>query len=446
MASARLTEEATSAAWASATHDGHRVFRVAEKLLSRSWVAPCPLPVDSASQQRLSTEEVEHFTDLLVVALHWTGPPDGPPANALLAIPESASHGVTDVLPRTVECLHPDGSEAESASVVLVLASADYLAKILHGSVPADVEVTNFVTEVPTAAPSGAAIFASVPVPNVFSSGVWLHVDENAALRYSTGGSAGEEVYVSAIEDEAGLPDQPNLLLTKILGSHQSTRRAGGRARRPSVLGLSSASNAKALAAMLSVKPVPAPTPVPPKPKSVPKGNDRELLSQLLGAVTALGDRMSSLEAAQRSPPPAKASAGPVAASPFACQPIAAQPGFLPTTATGLVPVNSPHAGRPPSMIASPPPVGSSAGATAYEQASDEARRMLACPAAPRTPFREDATAGIAVPKERGADSDLRAAVMRGGADSQVAMNLAVLETLERLQDKKHSSDEDIFH
>eukprot|EP00971_Amphidinium_carterae_P039277 772177-Amphidinium_carterae.1 len=421
-ARAAAAEEATRVAWENATQEGHRCFRVAEKLLSRSWIAPCPLPVDGGGrQQQPPPEDFERFTDLLVIALHWAGSPDGPPTSALLAIPEAASHGISDAVARQVDCVYPDGQPVDTAGVVIVLASADYLSLILYESSAETAEVINFLPDVHGAAPLGAAMFASLAQtePINATSGIWLHQDEQAALRYLTGGALSEELYVSAVEEE--LPDLPNLLLTECLGTQQTTtRRATGRARRPSVCGISTASNAKALASMLSAKPPSHAPPAQPQPKPQPKpkvspkaSSDREMLTQLLGAVTALGDRMSSIEAAQRAPPMAKVSASFPAAPPPSPPPIAAQPGFLPmaSSASGAA-MGGLGVGKAPSMIGAPPLAHPPQGVTAYEQSLEEARRLLALPAPQGPPFREDAAPGLHAARERVADVDLRAAVL----------------------------------
>eukprot|EP00971_Amphidinium_carterae_P009513 187688-Amphidinium_carterae.1 len=83
-------------------------------------------------------------------------------------------------------------------------------------------------------------------------------------------------------------------------------------------------------------------------------------------------------------------------------------------------------------MIGVPPP--NATGAAAYEQALGEATRHLAlgsgaASAPPIVGFREDAAAGKAAGRERIADVEVRSAIMRGGPDSQTALNLAVLDT-----------------
>eukprot|EP00971_Amphidinium_carterae_P060507 1197650-Amphidinium_carterae.2 len=172
MATSRVTDEAIATAWSLALQEGHRCLRIAEKLLSRTWVAPCPLPLDvGGAVAQSAAEEHERYTDLLVIALHWAGVPDTPPTSALLGIPEAASHGITDTLAVEEECWLPDGSPAENTSLVVVLASVEYLARILCDSTPFDAEVVTFLTDAPEAAPSGSSLFSTLAMPDALSSG-----------------------------------------------------------------------------------------------------------------------------------------------------------------------------------------------------------------------------------------------------------------------------------
>eukprot|EP00971_Amphidinium_carterae_P183679 3646174-Amphidinium_carterae.2 len=154
------------------------------------------------------------------------------------------------------------------------------------------------------AAPLGSSVLGALPLPGVLQQGCWLHHDENASLRYTAAGATADDIFVSAAEDD--LPSSPSMLLTEILPSQQTGRRAVGRGRRPSVLGLGVGSSAKALSAMLTLPKSSTPHEAPAvsaKSKHATKSNEREVLGQLTAAVTALGDRLASLEANQRAPP-----------------------------------------------------------------------------------------------------------------------------------------------
>eukprot|EP00971_Amphidinium_carterae_P311988 6201673-Amphidinium_carterae.1 len=113
--------------------------------------APCPLPVEGTDIG--TTEEAESFMDLLVIALHWNGSPESAPTSALLAIPEATSHGVHGAVSVASDCYFSDGSFVEVGNVVLMLASSEYLARILAESTPATAEIVTFVADVGGAAP-----------------------------------------------------------------------------------------------------------------------------------------------------------------------------------------------------------------------------------------------------------------------------------------------------
>eukprot|EP00971_Amphidinium_carterae_P325872 6456400-Amphidinium_carterae.1 len=217
MATSSRVEESVASQWQAAVQEGHRNLRVADRLLGRSWVAPCPLPVEGASAAG-GAEESEQYMELVVVALHWSAGPDGPPTSALVAIPEVASHGVQGATPISIECYYSDGQFADQASIVVVVVLAEYLARILGESVPGSSEVITFVTDVIGAVPLGSSVLAALPLPDVLQQGSWLHHDENAGLRYTAAGTTGEDVFVSAAEDD--LPVSPSLLLSEILPAH----------------------------------------------------------------------------------------------------------------------------------------------------------------------------------------------------------------------------------
>eukprot|EP00971_Amphidinium_carterae_P057458 1136006-Amphidinium_carterae.1 len=187
--------------------------------------------------------------DLVIVAVHWAGGPDSAPTSALLAVPEAASHGVQGATAMHVECYFSDGQQADTSPVVVIMVSADYLSRILHESTNAD--VVTFVPDVIGAAPLGSTIFSALTLPDGLQQGYWLHLDENTGVRYMAGGAVGDDVYVSAVEED--MPSNPSVLLTEVLPQQPPARRGASRPRRPSVLALGPASNAKALAAMLSV-------------------------------------------------------------------------------------------------------------------------------------------------------------------------------------------------
>eukprot|EP00971_Amphidinium_carterae_P137676 2728741-Amphidinium_carterae.1 len=432
MTSSSLRADDAAAQWQVALQEGHISLKVAERLISRSWIAPCPLPVDTAEPV---PDDSEHFMDLIVVALHWAGPPTSPPTSAVIAIPEAASHGVQGSQPMQVECYYSDGQSVDTAEVVLVLASADYLARVLRDATSASAEVTSFVPDVVGAAPLASSLFTMLSMPEALLQGFWVHGDENGGVRCMVSGAVADEIFVSAAEDD--LPSSPMRAVVD----------QPCRARRPSVLALGT--NVKALAAMLSPPKVPgqgAPQ-TTSKAKPPSKAVEKETLAQLVSAVTALGDRMASLETQQRqltsrpqAPPahsPAAGGTAPAGHPQPSVAAIAAAPGFLPQS-TGLTP-------KAPSIIGHPPT--GPPGVASYEHSLSEARRLLALGAPPPATVREDALPGRDGGRERAVDAELRAAVLRGGPDSQTALNIALLDTLERIgnRESKKSSDEELF-
>eukprot|EP00971_Amphidinium_carterae_P009930 195914-Amphidinium_carterae.2 len=161
-----------------------------------------------------------------------------------------------------------------------------------------------FAEDVVGALPWNALLFSAVELPESALQGFWLHVaeEEQPSLRMLVDGQASEEAFKSA-----GVPDSddPQTILTELVGTVATSRRLSARGRRPSVLGLGS--SAKALGSFLA-RPPGAKATGGPKPKSlarpkavaqVPKGPppasaDRDLLQQILVGVQHLGDRVSA--------------------------------------------------------------------------------------------------------------------------------------------------------
>eukprot|EP00971_Amphidinium_carterae_P326718 6457677-Amphidinium_carterae.1 len=110
-------DDAVLALWQTALQEGHRSLRIADKLLGSAWIAPCPLPVD-APEQVIGVDDAETYTDIIVVGLHWAGPPDSGPTSALLALPEAAAHGVQGAVAMQAECFYMDGQLVDTASIV----------------------------------------------------------------------------------------------------------------------------------------------------------------------------------------------------------------------------------------------------------------------------------------------------------------------------------------
>eukprot|EP00971_Amphidinium_carterae_P220048 4368088-Amphidinium_carterae.2 len=471
-------------AWVNALADGHRQVQTADRLLRRSWIFPVPLPIvgapGEAQSEAQSTDAAgARHCELVIVAVFWSPgtQPDDPPSGMLIAVPEVVAHGVENVTYLSTSTFYSDGTFVETVRVALLLANPAYVGQHLSESCPADSTLVSFLEN---------NVGAALDLPESALQGYWLHVAEGdqPSLRMLVDGGATDEDFVSA-----GLPDtdDPQVLVTEIVGAATTTRRMSpGRSRRPSVLGLGS--SAKALGSFLARppqtkaagqgKPKPA-----LKPKAVfkgasPVGTDREILHQVLLGVQSLGDRVAALESPvptsqvpmplpmsalsvpqpsssismpqqsssmsvpqqsslmsmhQQSSPfmPTSQMPMPMASSPALCAASPFAPGLQNVTLPGAVPKG------PPSLLA--PQVGSVS--VPYSDAMAEARRLLAVP-----PLAEQETGGRPRgARERQVDLDIRSAVMQGGADAQTAVNLALVEALERISGKGSGETDDVF-
>eukprot|EP00971_Amphidinium_carterae_P122873 2432217-Amphidinium_carterae.1 len=465
--------------------DGHRQVQMADRLLRRSWIFPAPLPVVGAPPEAAAEaeqgEEPARFCELVVVAVYWNSgsQPDDAPTGLLVAVPEVAAHGVENTTITVTAAYRADGSYVDQTRVALVLANPSYIAQHLTEGCPADATLISFIDDMVGALPWNAALFAGIELPETALQGFWLHVaeEEQPLLRMLVDGTASDEDFRSAAGADT---DDVQTLMTEIVGSVTTTRRVSQRSRRPSVLGLGS--SAKAMGSFLSR---PKSTPVPAKPKgarakvsAVPKGSspeplhslsDRDILAQVLTGVQALGERVSALEAPHGASPwshpnssmpmplpmsplpmppsstmlsaPLRSPPLPLPSSPTT-MPLQSSPMSMPMAPSPALPMSSTWGGGPgivgcagalpksPPSVLEPPP-GASCSSTPYLDAMAEARRLLALPdAATQPPQVQTHHRGA---RERQVDMDIRAAVMRGGPDCQTAVNLALVEALERL-------------
>eukprot|EP00971_Amphidinium_carterae_P025120 496009-Amphidinium_carterae.2 len=232
-----------ASSWLTALTDGHRQVQMADRLLRRSWIFPTPLPVAGAADQVdvEQPEETTRFCELVVVAVYWSpgSQPEDAPTGLLIAIPEVAAHGVDNVTVITTATYMSDGTYAEQARVALVLASPVYVGSHLSEGCPAESILVTFVEDRVGALPWNAMIFANLELPDPTLQGFWLHVaeEEQPALRMLVDGAASDEDFrsVGGVETE-----DPQTLITEIVGTTSTTRRLTPRSRRPSVIGLGS--------------------------------------------------------------------------------------------------------------------------------------------------------------------------------------------------------------
>eukprot|EP00971_Amphidinium_carterae_P065810 1304037-Amphidinium_carterae.1 len=299
-----MTTTTPSTAWLTALADGHRQVQMADRLLRRSWIFPAPLPVVGApSETAAEAEQGEpsRHCELIVVAVYWSHgtQPDDAPSGLLIAVPELAAHGVENATITAAPAYRSDGTYVDQAQVALVLANPTYVGQHLAESCPADSVLVSFIEDTVGALPWNASLFAGIELPDTALQGFWLHVaeEEQPSLRMLVDGAASDEDFRSAAGPET---DDPQTLMTEIVGATAMTRRMALRSRRPSVLGLGS--SAKAMGSFLA-RPKSAVAkpkgPSRPKVSTVPKAplSDRELLTQVLSGVQQLGDRVAALEA-----------------------------------------------------------------------------------------------------------------------------------------------------
>eukprot|EP00971_Amphidinium_carterae_P215347 4273803-Amphidinium_carterae.1 len=481
--------------WAEALTQGHRHVRLADRLLQRAWMMPVPFPVMTAGHG--GTVEVvsedSAYCEMIVVALFWNSgmSPDSLPTGVLLAVPEAAAHGVEHVMIVDSPTYYMDGTYVCDVRVAVILASPAYVGQYLTETSPADAIAVSFVEDSVGALPWNAHLFGQLDLPDTLNNGHWVHMSmERAAVRVLTNGNVSDEEFASLPEQE----DNGQLVVTEVLNPDPSTRRAVNHSRRPSVAGLGS--SAKLLGAVLSKAPV-SKHGVTPKAKAKggskakappPAIADRDLLHQVLASVQALGDRITHLESGISAPAPHMLStasspgcaAFPISSSPalpslHSPMPAMSSSGMtmplsslgmtmpmsnselsVPKASSGMaMPMSSSGMSMPclpssakvldPSLAAAGalpkgaqsllyPPPGMLGQSPAYRDALTEARRLLG--GVVSVPHAEPDVTGARGARERAVDVEVREAVMRGGADAQVAMNLAFLECLDRVGKK----------
>eukprot|EP00971_Amphidinium_carterae_P326124 6456763-Amphidinium_carterae.2 len=455
MAQASLALEVEPTTWEEAIRLGSRNVRLTERLLSRPWLFPFPLPVDDLQADAGGDQETGQdgeFTELTILGLYWgSAPPSQPPHSILLALPEIAASGVDGSTTATVPCLDSSGAHVGDTNCAVLIASAAYVGKFLCESSPLDAHVIAFMEEVPGCLPIAAQLFVDAHIPAAAEVGTWLYVDEQSAVRVRAQGVTAEEMYMSAPEAEDADVAALGVVQPWLGESAAFMPARRGRQRRPSIVGLGS--SAKQLAAML-YRPMPkkAPTPAKSKAPAPASVHADPMLQQILSAVAEIGTRVSALEQhrvqqPQQHPSQSAACAAvpsmaplpkapsdslmskgsawapPAVANPWSscCPPVcgANAAGFLPCRATGGSSILS---------------TGGAQGS--YQQALSEAQRLLGIappgppPAAPAPmagngrqipsglPPGPSGGSAKAQDRESRVDADLRAAVLRGGDDS----------------------------
>ena len=433
-----MTDEAKGL-WVDALESGARSVTLAERLLQRPWIFPLPIPTDEGTEEvgagPVGEAEPQLFTEMVIIGVYWgAAAPDQPPVSLLLALPEVAAQGVADVVSMESPCFNQAGAEFGVAQVAVLVAAADYVGHHLAESVPTFATTTTFMEESAGLLPSAARLFTEVALPKTARGGAWLFMDEAGGVRLKWNGHVQGDIFFSASDasDEPG--DLQQVIQPWLTEASQLLPvRRGAQSRRPSVVGLGS--SARQLGAILARAGPKAKASAKTKSPTGRAQHGDDLLQQILGAVTAMSERVSVLE--QRLPE-----------AEYAGEADGGGGGQPPLS---LLPSGPASVGS----ILAPPPKG---GGLSYQAALAEARRLIEGP-----PLHKGGPPPRRVPsglpghlggdgedpaprpaRERRVDLDLRQAVAKGGADAQVAVNLAIIEALERVG-HKGVSDEDII-
>eukprot|EP00971_Amphidinium_carterae_P091237 1806049-Amphidinium_carterae.2 len=391
------TLESDPVTWEEALRTGSRSVRLTERLLSRTWLMPFPLPVDSPQEQSGDQEQSAEtgYTEMTILGLYWGhAAPTQSPHSVLLALPEIAAAGVEGATNASVPCVDVQGTHVGEATCAMFVASSEYVNKCMCESCPSGCSLVAFMDEIPGCLPVASLLFSDEHIPQAAQEGTWLFLDDQGAVRLRTDGVTVEDMYLSAVEADDSETAVPLTQLQPWLGEaaiFAVSRR--GRQRRPSIVGLGG--TAKQLAAVLNRPAAKKAAPVP-KVKAAAAGQPDPMLQQILAAVSEIGTRVATLEqhqhqqqqqqstsAALASPflPKAptetlqsKSASGP---PPPIANPWTARPGWHGGSASGFLPCGAGGGGQ--SVLAPNGVCGS------YEQAVAEAQRLLgtALPAPP---------------------------------------------------------------
>eukprot|EP00971_Amphidinium_carterae_P329457 6461913-Amphidinium_carterae.1 len=431
-----MAMQEVSAQWEDALTSGAPLLAAAEQILRNSWLLDLPIVAE------LSDEDVDlptAFAEVKVVALHWNSGPTTSADQIMVALP---SHAIAAQEGQEIEVplFHVGVTDAsEVGEVRLLLLPATYLVRRLVEGCPQQAEVLTFSLEASGALPACSELYGLFEFTTATSVGAWVYLypgeggrdgdpDASSCLKvtYKTVHGEGlDELYVSASEQ---LPIADPRQFIVVQDPRQSVgsvfrERASAGAKRAAVAEAASPGSGgftrggvareRAVAAVTKATP-PAQTPkatAPKKPKTL-----AELATSMTSAMESFSQRLGALEASQL--PQAQGGRVPLQGPPA--------PVYPPDCAAASL--LSP--GRVPARNAGPPLPIMPAGERAYRQAIADARTMM--PSVVPEGMRDGEVQGRQG-RERTADSSLRLAVEQGGETAAAAVQLAMLETLERL-------------
>eukprot|EP00971_Amphidinium_carterae_P349169 6490879-Amphidinium_carterae.4 len=411
-------------AWESVLQSGtqQKQLDATERLLRQSWVLP--LPVLAANPW---VEPDGRWCEALVVAVSWTTAPGTPMSQAVLAIPGGAYEGESEdhlymanlYLPGT----GPSNSESvEEALIKLILMPGEYLVKRLGEAVPRSDPL--------------------VPFADALRAPICSAGRKSAHSIHSRFRGDGQDMRVTYGDEELGkelyhsVGEMDIVELREALVPPPTARRKGGAAAAAKADLLSGAPGGrKAVKAAGAVPDVPesgAPKPKvssrPAQPASGSVAGDSSPVgnAELIAVIAELSSRLNSLETRAQA---SLAGWGP-------CPGRAMQPSLLDA---GRVPPPGPMAREVAAGL------GENAGSSAYRRTLAAARQLIG-------EGEEGAVETRGPARVRVSEEKVREQLMAGGMEGVQATQLAILETLERLQsggrqhrDRGHDTLEDIL-
>eukprot|EP00971_Amphidinium_carterae_P233386 4632065-Amphidinium_carterae.1 len=386
----------------------HPQLQAAENVLLRTWVCPRPvIPEDTGAPPC--------HVEMRVYAIHFPGAPGEPVDFVLACVPASAIVNQELGLARvTVDCLGTGGplDVVDTVDAVLLLLPGSFLSESLLESVPMSSTLLSFSDIVSGSTPSPPDLLASTEIPLELYDGMTAHLelgeDMVLGLRIAALNEGDNEWYVSAseeqVEDARGaLTGEPSRPLSTALAKAKPKSAPARKAQaRPKLL------PAHAGAPPGNVGGLPA------RPR-----NMAELSASLGPVLETIAQRLSQLEQTRVQPVSAP--------NPFVAPASARCEGQVPLPSL-LSPVRSTP------MPTVPPAMGrAAAGPRAYQESVAEAKRLLEVPGACAPAHTARLSEGVSAGRARQTDTALRMAVEQGGTQASMALQLAMVDALERL-------------
>eukprot|EP00971_Amphidinium_carterae_P285719 5673079-Amphidinium_carterae.2 len=432
------------ATWEEVTIAGNATLRLASRLLPVPWLLSLPLD-DPGSQSG-------QYCEAIIVALHVAGiDPAGAVTAVVLAVPDGVSSEIADVQVATVSAYHPASPDdvAEDLLVGLVVADPSFIANKLTTTTSSEVEMIAF-SDPPGVYPKAGELFTVLNLNDLLSQGSLVHLDvTSAAVRVHTDGYESEGAYHSATELEG---TDMSLVITQLSSLGTKRRRVRGKSSSPFLLGLG-ASTSRMSDLVQSAKAKTAGGKASPRPKvsgkaAVPpiSGTAMAGTSEILALLQSMNERMTRLEELRVPPPPGGAGATASREMGLEAPPPGARSACAYPMAPGVVqrPLSmlSPH--RPafgPGPCGGCPAASTQAGTAgdlAYSTSVTAARRLLggAPPGLPHVNPGLPESAGVPAARAKGGENVLR------GATDQQAINLALVEALDRIGRGRRSGEE----